>query len=377
MKSIVHFSIALLTVFIAAQVRAGTSDLSISFNYPTNGQTVVGPLFLQASAGESSNTVVSVEYFADGQSIGIGSNGIVYPPGTGVISTIMLRPTVTNSIVFYLPFMLYWNPQPGDYVLTAQATDDQGNTAWSAPISVTAVPIPVLTVEATVAIASPNGPGVFTISRTGDTNADMQVWFSMSGSAQNGEDYTAVSNSVTIPAGSFSADVVINPLVFVTGKSKSVTLDLGNNIFVVPLTPVLYDPLGGALFPFNPPYLVGTPGQATVYLKTNNRDRHKPFVKLTQPRNGHQRFPLGTDITLTAETFDRDTYVAKVEFFDGGTKIGETPSVTTTPPGQRVSFDFVWTNAAIGIHVLHARATDNQGAAQVSGPVRIQVLPAP
>lgn len=370
MQRILHFSIILLTMLVGAQAQAQTSDLTVSFLSLTNGEIIPAPLLLQVTLTESSNRVVSVEYFANGQSIGVTSNFMVFLPPPKTPASPLAQPASVATIIFFqprLPFSLTWNPAPGDYVLTAKATDDQGNTALSDSINITIILAPVVTVESTESIASPSGPGVFTISRAGETNNDLNVQFFMIGTALNGVDYAEVSNSVTIPAGQFSANVVIDPLIYTRGNSKAVTLTMWS----------MAEPAIAWVIPFNPPYFVGSPDNATVYLKANERNHHKPSVKLIQPRNRQPLFPLGSNISIEANTFDRDTYVAKVEFFDGTTKLGESSSLTSTPPGQVVLFNFNWTNAPIGSHVLRARATDSQNATQVSNPVRIQVLPAP
>jgi hypothetical protein len=243
----------------------------------------------------------------------------------------------------------------------------------SDPVNVTIEPTPVVAVQATGPFASLDGGGIFTLTRTENTNRDLNIQFFLLGSAQNGGDYAEVSNSVTIPAGQSSTDVVINPLIFGPGQTKVVILRLWNHLY-----PGGQDPgtMPQLLFEA-PPYLVSSPGEATVLIRTSDRNRHKPWVKLVEPRNRHSSFSSGSDITVTADTLDRDTYVAKVEFFDGTTKLGETPIASNPQPGQKVSFDFSWTNAPIGPHVLRARATDSQNATQISAPVRIQVLPTP
>ena len=44
-------------------------------------------------------------------------------------------------------------------------------------------------------------PGEFTFTRFGTTNTDVRVFFYISGTAINGVDYVAISNSILIPAG--------------------------------------------------------------------------------------------------------------------------------------------------------------------------------
>jgi hypothetical protein len=368
MKHISYLFIALSTAFLAA--RAQGSDLTISFAYPTNGAVFQSPNYLQVTATESSNTIVSAEFFANGESIGVVSNNSAFPagnpyPGIGVIVTETFTTGQYGSSSVVAQFPLFWTAELGDYTLTAKATDDQGNTAISDPVNITVIPTPVITVQAAVPIASPSAPGIFTITRTGGTNLDLYVPFGLLDPTQNGVDFTEISNSVTIPAGQFSADVTVNPLIFKPGNAKAVSLYLipRNDPPVVPFLAI-----------FHPPYLVGSPSEATIYIKANDRDAHKPTVRITQP-TPRQSLTAGSDLIITADAVDRDTSVALVEFFDRTTKLGETPATTTGPPGQHVSFSFTWTNAPAGIHMLRARATDSQGKTQVSGQVRIQVAP--
>ncbi len=395
MQRILRFSIAVLMLLGAARGRAQTSDLTVSFTSPTNGQVVVASLLLQATPTESSNRVLTVEYFANGQSIGEGFGTLFYPPLPVPASTPLAQPrralTITTIVFWpYTPFSLFWNPTPGDYVLTAKATDDHGNTAVSDPINVTIIPTPIVTVEATESIASPSGPGIFTISRTGDTSTDLQVPYYVGGTADYGVDYSGLTNfPLTIPAGQSSTDVEIDPLTYVHGKTKAVTLTLGYG--AIPLTPGIPSnpvipfntastqslPEGTLLSLLGPEFIVGTPGSATVYIKANGRNQHKPSVKLVQPKSSQPYIRLGSNISMAADTSDPDTYVAKVEFFDGTTKLGEAFGDSGAMPGQHVLFNFSWANAPVGPHVLRARATDSQNATQISAPVRLQVFSAP
>ena len=85
MKYIGYSFIALLTALVAA--RAQTSDLAIAFNYPTNGAAFQVPAYLRVTATESSNTILTAEFFANGQSIGVVGNnvpvpGVPIPPGS-------------------------------------------------------------------------------------------------------------------------------------------------------------------------------------------------------------------------------------------------------------------------------------------------------
>ena len=71
---------------------------------------------------------------------------------------------------------------------------------------------------------------------------------------------------------------------------------------------------------------------------------------------------------LTATASDPDDGVAKVEFFDGSTLLGED---TASP------YAFSWTPLAAGPHTITARATDTHGAATTSAAVNVLVVPPP
>ena len=75
--------------------------------------------------------------------------------------------------------------------------------------------MPVLRVIAADPFASENvssrgtNTATFKIFRTGPTNLDLTVFYSLHGTASNGVDYADIGNFVTIPAGHYAARVVI------------------------------------------------------------------------------------------------------------------------------------------------------------------------
>ena len=92
---------------------------------------------------------------------------------------------------------------------------------------------------------------------------------------------------------------------------------------------------------------------------TNN----PPTVVLTAPGNGSSG-TTGTPINLTATAADADGSVAKVEFYDGNTKLGED---TSSP------YALSWTPTTTGAHSLTARATDNLGQLATSAAVVVTI----
>ena len=72
--------------------------------------------------------------------------------------------------------------------------------------------------------------GEFTFTRFGTTNTAVQIFYTVNGSAGNGTDYAAISNSIIIPAGSLTATLPITPLddALIEG-AELVTLTLSAN----------------------------------------------------------------------------------------------------------------------------------------------------
>ncbi|NDH86878.1 hypothetical protein EBY67_07485, partial [bacterium] len=94
-----------------------------------------------------------------------------------------------------------------------------------------------------------------------------------------------------------------------------------------------------------------------------------PSVTLTAPTDGAVILP-NIPITLTATATDQTSSgatgtVTKVEFFDGATKLGEDSSTPYSLP---------WTPTVSGVHVLTAKATDNENAVGTSSVVNLSVL---
>jgi Zn-dependent metalloprotease len=88
-----------------------------------------------------------------------------------------------------------------------------------------------------------------------------------------------------------------------------------------------------------------------------------PIVTLSSPGPG-QIFAAGADITLKATANDPDGNIAKVEFYQGSTKLGE---ASTAP------YNFTWSQVAAGTYHLLARAIDGLGASADSTQIAIVV----
>jgi chitinase len=86
-------------------------------------------------------------------------------------------------------------------------------------------------------------------------------------------------------------------------------------------------------------------------------------VNITSPAN-NANFTAPASITIQAAATDSDGTIAKVEFFNGSSKLGE----STTAP-----YSFTWANVAEGTYALTAKAIDNANGAATSATVSVVV----
>jgi len=261
----------------------------VAISYPSNGQSFAAPanIPLVALAGDPDGYVTSVEFFAGTNSLGLVTNWVVvdppFPPG--------FRPGDRA-------FLLQWTNVPvGSYVLTAVATDNGGASTISSPVDITVQAVqrpPLVTIMATTPDAAEpcrtNGavPGMFTVYRDSGTNNPLQVFYAIGGTASNGLDYVAISNSVVIPEGEWSADIVINPL---ADGPRPVAVET----VALQILPVAC-PAG--IIPFSPTcYFVGQPSSAVVDIQQCNVVGYPPLVTIvaTSPDAAE---PCGTNAAV-------------------------------------------------------------------------------
>src|SRR5215469_11773508 len=98
----------------------------------------------------------------------------------------------------------------------------------------------VVTIKATDPVALESGkPATFTVFRTGSTNSSSLVYYSIGGTASNGVDYKLISHYLTVPAGSSSATITIQPIpdtnVDTEEGTLSVVLQLTNSPALYPV----------------------------------------------------------------------------------------------------------------------------------------------
>ncbi len=230
--------------------------------------------------------------------------------------------------------------------------------------------VPIVGAYATQPVATMAQPGAFTIYRYLNTNATLNVWYDLGGTASNGVDYATIApHLLQIPAGSTSNTIVITPLKNPpAGVVETVVLTLTNSPLMTPVN-----------------YQIGWPSAATVYILPPDVSNLPPVVKFDSangnPTNG-QVFYAPADIWLEADASDPDSSVTNVEFFANGADLGRgvgEVTVITDPPGTApgtvayVVYDFRWQNVPTNNYSLTAVATDNGGLSTTSAPVHITV----
>ncbi len=190
-------------------------------------------------------------------------------------------------------------------------------TTYLDPLTAVIPPVPVNTmgVAATAASASETGPapGIFTITRTGDTTAALPVFFDVTGTAAYGADFAATGVSATIPAGAASTTVTITPV--------DDALPEADETVVLQLAPSLT-------------YTLGTPVSDTVVIHDN--EAAQVSIAATDGTAAETGGDTGTfTVTRTGDT----TAALSVNFSIGGnaTNGADYPTLAsplTIPAGQ-------------------------------------------
>jgi gliding motility-associated-like protein len=372
---------------------------TVSITAPANNTRVnTGvPVTITATAADANGTVTKVEFFA---------------------GTTKLGEDLTS------PFSLVWNNAPaGTHALTAKAIDDLNSTTTSAVVTLivgTANVPPTASITAPANNAKFNKGSTITISATAtDTNGSVAKVEFFNGTTKLGEDLTspytftwnnaptgthaitakatddlnstATSSAVTVIVGAANTP----PLVSITSPSNNAEFNSGAPVTIsasatdsdgqiskveffsgaTKLGEDLTSPYGFAWN--NAPIGIhnltakatdsqnATSTSASIKVTVINANI-APTVNITAPANNAQ-FASNASITITANASDANGNVTKVEFYAGGTKLGED---VTSP------YAFVWTNAPGGTHVLTAKATDNASNISTSTAVTIAVASA-
>lgn len=273
---------------------------SVTLTAPTNGTVVAAGsnVTVAASASDSDGSIAKVEFYSGSSLIG----------------------TATAS-----PYTVAWNNvAPGNYSLTAKATDNLGATTTSSAIAVSAFspPIVVLTSPANCAAT----PAPANISLKADAVSQQSTISKVDfyqGSTLLGTS-TGSPYSYTWPSpaqGTYSLTARATDVNGLSTVSRAVSMTV-------------------------------TPPDAP------------PSVSITAPNNGSV-YANGTSIQISATAADSDGSVSRVDFFVDGTLVGS----ATAPP-----YSVSWTPSSTVQYDLTAQATDNAGMTTTSATVSISVV---
>ncbi len=228
------------------------------------------------------------------------------------------------------PYAYTWaNALAGVHALTAKATDDEGVGTTSSPatVFVTAAgnTAPTVSLTAPAANASYLTPASITISAdAADAGGIYKVEF-FQGSTKLGEDLTApyAYTWVGAPVGSYALTARATDTGGLTTTSTAVSISVADPIV--------------------------------------------PVVSITAPTSGTS-LTAPASVSVTATATDANSTIAKVEFFQGTTKLGE----DLTAP-----YSYEWTNVGPGTYSLTAKATAADGYATTSAAVALEVRAVP
>ncbi len=362
---------------------------TVTLTAPTHGTSFTGSatFTLAATAADVDGTVTKVEFYQ-------GTTKL----GEDITAPYTLQHTVSS---------------PGSHTYVARATDNLGGTADSPSVTIT-VTSPnqppsvtltapadgtLLTAPANVALAATASDPDGSIGKVAFYQDTLKLWedyaepyvfsatnlaagtYTFSARAYDLQSLSATSASITVTV------VQPNeaPLVSITAPADGATL-LAPATFVLTATAsdrdgvvtkieffeeaskfaedssAPYEFVVSGLGAGNYSYLAratdntGSATDSTPITVNVSRPNLPPSVALTAPANG-VNFTAPANVLLAATAADSDGAIAKVEFYQDTTKLGE----SFVAP-----YEFNWLSVAAETYSLTARATDNAGATATS-----------
>ncbi len=275
---------------------------TVSITSPANNASIAtgSTITINANATDSDGTIAKVEFFQGATKLGE---------------------------IIVSPYSFAWASVPaGSYSLTAKATDNLGAVATSTAVA--------------IIVSSTNAAPVVSIT-----------------SPANNASFTSGS-TITINAGATDSDGTIAKVEFFQGATK-----LGESLTSPYSFAWASAPAGNYSLTAKATDNLGAATTSTAIAITVSSANVAPTISITSPANNGS-FTTGSTVTINATAADSDGTIAKVEFFQGAIKLGES---LTSP------YSFAWASVPTGNYSLTAKATDNLGAATTSTAIAIVV----
>ena len=300
---------ATFTNVTARTVTTGTNQPpTVSISGPATGATFTEPATINvtATASDTDGSITKVDFYRGTQLIGSDTTNSYTATATGLAA--------------------------GTYQLTAVATDSDGVTSTSSPVSVT--------------VNSPTNQAP-TVSLT---------------SPAAGSTFTAPA-SVTVAATASDADGTVIRVDFYQGSTQ-----IGSDTS----SPYSYTWTNVAAGSYQVTAVArdddgATRTSAAANVTVTTVPNQLPTVSITSPIAG-QSFAAPASLTIGAAASDSDGTIARVDFYAGAQLVG----TDTTSPYQAP-----WSNVLAGSYSLTAVARDNVGGTRTSVAVAITVTIAP
>ncbi len=278
---------------------------------------------------------------------------------------------------FYYPFKL-----PGELLATGrnvlavevhQAILDRYSLAFDLELSAifnTATDLPQVSIKATVPqTVEPSPmtrirPGVFTLSRSGGVAEVLRIYLKYGGTAKAGSDYEALPAAVDFQPGQVAMELAVQPL-------DDRELEPTETVEAT-LLPPQPDAAGTA----RESYMLAPDATSAVVSILDNGLAGSARLLITTPADGTTAV-VGSEVLITAKAMDPKGYISRVEFYDGEEliRVSEMVFIRAPYPGETITHHTKWTPKTVGDHFLTCRAVDTAGAAVVSAPVVVKVVP--
>ncbi|MEO8429154.1 MAG: Ig-like domain-containing protein, partial [Verrucomicrobiota bacterium] len=371
---------------------------------PSNGQTFqsAANIPIAAQADDSEGFVRTVEFFVNGASIGITTN----------------NPLSASPIN---PFQVtFAKVPPGQYTLTATATDNLSATAESVPVTITVKPSEQNTIivtaraSGTISFFLPElslmeahvGNTIQSTYSRGTSHQEFRRGFIEFAIPQISGHLVAAKLQLVETRGMmtqpvpperhqlsfYAADLVVGTNDYNQATTAAAYFETDHNLpprtFSFEVTPVVKEFAGGNLgFRINlaeDPDITGMVSLGTEFQGAGDRPGPRLLLTTTQsptsslwitrPVEG-ETFKPPASITIQATAIDPRLYIRRVEFFEHSQKIGvsEIAFVKAPDPGTPILHTFEWKNVPSGDYTLSAHAIDSLGATITSVPIHVKV----